>query len=207
MLTDPARRSLEILRDPSGFEWPVVPLLLVVLYVYGNEVERGNLRAVRAGLAVLLTDTLWEVANALVLHATGRSSLWVVTGGTSFLILPGWTIEIAFMFAIAGIVTVKLLPDDRGRRILGLPNRWFFVVLWSVVGATVESLLVRTPHFHWGYPWWNFPLVALIGYAPFEIMAFAAYDATPRNATRLVAALAAIDATVISVFGPVLRWI
>ncbi len=207
MLTEPARRSLEILRDPSAFEWPVVPLFLVVLYIYAVEVERGNLRAVRAGLALLLTDVLWEVSNALILHFTRRSPLWAVTGGTSFLILPGWTIEIALMFAIGGIVTVKFLPADRGRRIFGLPNRWFFVATWSLLGATVESLLVRTPHFHWGYPWWNFPLVALIGYAPFEAMAFAVHDATPKAAIRTVAALAAVDAAAIVVFGPVLGWI
>lgn len=41
-MTDDARAALAQLRDPSQFEWYVIPLLLLVLYVYAAEVERRN---------------------------------------------------------------------------------------------------------------------------------------------------------------------
>jgi hypothetical protein len=38
MPTDAARRATAILRDGSAFEWHVIPILLLVLYVYANEI-------------------------------------------------------------------------------------------------------------------------------------------------------------------------
>lgn len=199
--------ALKILRDPSHFQWPIIPILVLVMYAYATEIEHKNWNRVHAGLALFLTDLLWEILNALILRFTGVSSLWVVSGGTSFLIFVGLSIEICLMFALAGLMSTKLLPKDRRARILGLPNRWFYIGVLSCLGATVESLLVKTPHFHWGYAWWNFPLVALIGYAPFEWIAFKVYDSAAATRLRIVGGLAALDALLIAVFGLGLGWI
>lgn len=207
MPTEATLKAMAILRDPGQFHWTAVPLLAFVIYVYATELERGNLSGVFAGLAYWLADWLWEILNALVLHFTGQSALWVVSGGTSYLILVGLSLEITAMFAIAGIVFTKLLPKSRTLRILGIPNRWFFISANAVLCAGVECLLVQTPHFHWGFPWWNFPLVVLIGYVPFDWICFRVFDSPRKSQVRIVGSLLALDAALLAVFGPFLHWI
>ncbi|MCP2316881.1 hypothetical protein APR12_002221 [Nocardia amikacinitolerans] len=51
-MTDNAREALEILRDASQFQWYVIPLLLIVIYIYAVEVERRNWNVLFAGLAL-----------------------------------------------------------------------------------------------------------------------------------------------------------
>lgn len=51
-MTDHARVALDLLRDSSQFKWYVIPLLLVVIYVYATEVERRNWNVLFAGLAL-----------------------------------------------------------------------------------------------------------------------------------------------------------
>jgi len=51
MPTDSASQALEILRNPSTFQWYVIPLFALVVYVYTVEVERRNWSLVFAGLA------------------------------------------------------------------------------------------------------------------------------------------------------------
>jgi len=48
----------------------VIPLLLLVLYVYANEIERRNWKVVFAGLALFGMDWFNEIWNALVFHFT-----------------------------------------------------------------------------------------------------------------------------------------
>jgi hypothetical protein len=50
-MTDAAARALALLRDPSHFEWYVIPLFASVVYVYANEIERKRWPLVFAGLA------------------------------------------------------------------------------------------------------------------------------------------------------------
>jgi len=92
-------------------------LIAFVIYVYANEVERGRWDVVAAGLAVWLADCFNEMVNALVLQASDRAALWTTTGPTSYQFLIGLNVEIMFMFAVAGIVYVKLLPAGRDVRI------------------------------------------------------------------------------------------
>ena len=42
MLTESTQQALAILRDGSQFQWYVVPLFALVVYVYAVEVERRN---------------------------------------------------------------------------------------------------------------------------------------------------------------------
>jgi hypothetical protein len=210
-VSDATTRALEQLRDPAGFHWITVFMLAVVVYVYAVEVERKRWDIVFAGLAFWCFDWFNEVVNALILHFSDRAALWTVTGGTSYLILIGLCIEIAGMFAIAGVAFVKVLPADRSARVLGLPNRWAYALGFSIFCVLVEVLLREAGVFHWDYWWWNWPFVPLIvvfGYLTFFITAAVVHDMpNDRMRARFVGAFAAFDAGLILLFGPVLGWI
>jgi hypothetical protein len=205
------RDAQQILRDPSQFKWYTVALLVFVAYVYSVEIERRRWDIVLAGIALWLVDWFNEVVNALVLHFTDRAAIWTVTGDTSYLILIGLTIEISFMFAIAGIVFVKMLPADPQMRILGVPNRVALAFLFSSLCVFVEILLHDTGYFHWEYWWWNVPFVPLIvvfGYFTFFLAAAYVYDLrTTAVRARVVGAATAFVAALILVCGPILEWI
>jgi hypothetical protein len=210
-VTDATREALEMLRETDHFHWVTVFLLMTVAYVYANEIERRNWSVVLAGLALWGMDWINEVANALVLHFTDRAPVWATTGETSFQILVGLNIEISFMFLIYGIVFVKQLPPDPATRILGIPNRVFMVALFSLLSVGIEVLLWAADVFHWEYWWWNFPnvtLIVLLGYATFFSIAAYVYDMRDRaKQLRIVGTLAAIDVTLILLFGVILEWI
>ena len=196
--TDATREAERILRDGSTFEWSTVVLLAFALYVYSVEVERKRWDIVLAGLALWGMDWFNELANSAIFHITDRAPLWTVTGDTSFLILIGLTIEISLMFLVSGVIFVKFLPDDPRARILGLPNRVFFVVSFSIFCVVVEYFLEWTGYFHWDYWWWNtgMPIpIVIFGYATFFAIAAWVYDmgTDHRRQIRVVGTLAAID--------------
>jgi hypothetical protein len=205
------REAERLLRAPGHFNWSTVTLLALVVYVYAVEVERANWSAVLAGLAFWLMDWFNEIVNALVLHFNGHAPLWTVTGNSSYVILIGLTIEISLFFAINGVIFVKLLPADRGVRILGLPNRWAIALGLSLVSVGVELLLHALGVFHWYYWWWNvasFPVIVVLGYLTFYVVAFIVYDC-PRRSRQLaiVGALALLNLSAGLIFGPLLGWI
>jgi len=205
------REAEHLLRDAHQFKWYTVTLLAFVLYVYSVEVERRRWDIVFAGVAFWLVDWINEIGNALVLHFSHRAALWTVTGSTSYLILIGLTIEITFLFAVSGVVFVKMLPRDPRLRILGVPNRLLLAVAFSCFCVFVEILLHATGYFHWEYWWWNVPFVPLIvifGYLTFFLTAAYVYDLrdTRRQAT-VVASLAGVVASMVLLFGPILEWI
>lgn len=210
-LTPSTRQAEHLLRAPGLFNWSTVTLLALVVYVYAVEVERANWGAVLAGLAFWLMDWFNEIANALVLHFTGTAPLWAVTGTSSYVILIGLTVEISLFFAINGIVFVKLLPRDPRTRIFGVPNRWLIAIVLSLVSVGVELLLHADGVFHWHYWWWNvasFPVIVVLGYLTFYVVAFVVYDMRERvRQVRVVAGLAALDLAAGLVFGPILGWL
>ena len=59
MPTESAQQALSHLRDPSDFQWYVIPIFALVIYVYSVEIERRNWSLVFAGLA-----TAFVVRNA-----------------------------------------------------------------------------------------------------------------------------------------------
>jgi hypothetical protein len=210
-VTDATRQAQEILRDGSTFQWATVTLLALVIYVYSVEVERRRWDIVLAGLAFSMMDLFNEIANSVVLHVSGRSALWTVTGDTSFLIFIGFTVEIAFLFLITGVCFVKQLPEDRRLKLLGLPNRLVLVFAFSLLCVLIEVLLTRTGSFHWEYWWWNFPFIPLIvvfGYMTFFGIAAYVYDMgrDHRRQVRVVGSMAAVDVVCLVVFG-LLGWL
>jgi hypothetical protein len=210
-VTDFTEEALRTLRDPDQFNWYVVTLLGLALYVYAVEVERRNWSAVLAGLAFWAVDWINEVVNALVLHFTDRAAIWTTTGDSAYHILIGLNVEISLLFLIAGIVFVKQLPADPRVRILGVPNRVFLVLAFSILCVLAEVLLWAADVFHWEYWWWNFPnvtLIILLGYATFFAAAAWVYDMHERHRQLgVVGSLAAIDVALILLFGVILEWI
>lgn len=209
--TDITQQAERFVRDPTQFKWYAVTLLAVVFLAYANEVERGRLDIVAAGLAVWVADWCNEIVNVLVLHVTDRAPLWATTGPTAYQFLVGLNVEIAFMFALAGIVYAKLLPADRSVRVLGLPNRLAVALGLSLVSVAVELFLHETGTFHWEYWWWNvasFPVIVVLGYLWFFLFAAWVYDAPDQTARwRRVGGLAAIDVALALVFGVALGWL
>ena len=131
--------ALAILRNPATFQWYVIPLLALVVYVYANEIQHRNWRGVAAGLALYVVHWFCEIVNALIQHFSGHA-LWTVPTGTAFLLLIGVGIEISFMFSIAGLVFSKLLPADPKAKIFGLNNRLVFTLGNAAFFAVVRNL-------------------------------------------------------------------
>jgi hypothetical protein len=210
-VTSFTREAQHLLRHPGMFDWSTVTLLALVVYVYAVEAERANWDAVLAGIAFWLMDWANEIVNALVLHFNGHAALWTVTGHTSYLILIGLTVEISLFFAINGVIFAKLLPADRKARILGLPSRWALSIALSLVSVGVELLLHADGVFHWYYWWWNvasFPVIVVLGYLTFYVVAFWVHDmADRRRQIVVVASLVSLDLAAGLLFGPVLGWI
>lgn len=211
MPTDAALRATKILRDGSQFQWHVVPLLLLVLYVYANEIERRNWNVVFAGLALWGMDWFNEIWNALVFHFTRYAPIWGAPGGTAYLVLIGLNIEICLMFAIMGVVVSKTLPADRRMRILGIPNRWFFAVAASVFAVLVELALNAIGQLTWDWWWWSARvpwLIVVFGYLTFFVVAFWVHDMpTVRQKAKTVGAIYAFDLACLVLFIGVLGWI
>lgn len=211
MPTESAQQALENLRDPGNFQWYVIPLFALVVYVYAVEYERGNWNLFFAGLAFWGMDWFNEIWNALVFHFTDYAPVWGAPADTAYLILIGLNIEIAFMFAIAGITFGKMLPADKDRKILGINNRLAIAIGGSAFCVFVEVLLNRIGVLTWDYSWWdaNSPwLIFLLGYFTFFVVAFWVHDIERvRRKAVVVGAIFTLDLVLIILFGVLLRWI
>ncbi|MGE5453643.1 MAG: hypothetical protein ACM3O9_00445, partial [Methylocystaceae bacterium] len=180
MLNNPEATSqaMQILRNGDNFQWYVIPLLIFVLYIYADLWERKDYRAIAAGLALYMVHWFVEIGNALIQHFSGHA-LWTVPDGTALSLLVGVGIEINLMFAVAGIVAVKMMPKDPAQKVLGLSNRLVFSVANAALAAILEIFLVRTPTFIWVYPWWGALPVFITVYIPFFAAACYGYDWQP----------------------------
>jgi len=205
-VTDNARAALEILRDAGQFKWYVIPLLLMVIYIYAVEVERRNWNVLFAGLALWGMDWFNEIWNSLVFHLTDRAPVWGASGPTAYQILIGLNIEICFMFAIMGVAAAKMLPP-RQTRIFGLPNRPVLIAVNSAAAVGVEVLLNKAGVLTWDWSWWQpgFPfLIWIIGYVPFFAVCFSVYDLpNVRTKALVVGTIFGIDAIALIAFGAV----
>jgi hypothetical protein len=178
MPTPASQAALQDLRDLSTLEWYVIPMLAFLFYIYTHEIKKarasGNWDAIFAGLTVFGMDFVNETWNGWVFHLTQRAALWTTPGETALRTMVGWNIEIMFMFAISGIIYYNTLSEDRHRRILGIPDRWFWAIAYSAFCVFVECLLNLGGHLVWEYPFWNRSfggvwLIFLFGYFHFYV--------------------------------------
>ena len=200
------QQALSILRSGDFFQWYVITLLALVIYVYTNEISKKNWKGIAAGLALYTVHWFYEIINALIQHFSGHA-LWTVPAGTAFLLLIGVGIELSFMFAIAGLVLSKLLPADPKLKIMGIPNRLVFALGNAAIFSIIEIFLVKTPAFAWVYPWWGALPVFITVYIPFFLAAFYCYDWTPKKQVAFIGTFFAIDAVALILFAGLLKWI
>lgn len=200
------QQALDILRSGENFQWYVITLLALVIYIYTNEYSKKNWKGIAAGLSLYLVHWFFEILNALIQHFSGHA-LWTVPTGTSFLILVGVGIELSFMFAVAGLVLSKLLPQDPKQKILGINNRIFFAILNAALFSFIEIFLAMTPAFHWVYSWWGAIPVFITVYIPFFVASFLCYDWPPKKQRLFIGTLFAIDVLLLVIFAGFLKWI
>jgi hypothetical protein len=210
-MTESAQQALSILRDGSLFQWYVITLFALVVYVYANEVEKKNWSLVFAGLAFWGMDWFNEIWNGIVFHFTQYAPVWGAPGETAYLILIGLNIEICFMFAIAGIAFSKMLPKDKKMKVLGIPNRLLFAVVGAAFCVFVECLLNAVGALTWEYPWWNAGvpwLIFLFGYLTFFLVSFWVFDMeSVKKKMITVGAILGFDVICLVVFIGILKWI
>ncbi|MCP4600955.1 MAG: hypothetical protein GY847_10585 [Proteobacteria bacterium] len=211
MMTQSAEQALSILRDPSQFQWYIVPILLIVIYIYNVEIGKKNWKVIFAGLALWGCDWFNEILNSLVFHFTQYAPIWGAPAKTAYLILIGLNIEITFMFSIMGIAAVHALPEDKKVRIMGIPNRLVFAVVFTTACVLVEVLLNMAGALTWDYSWWNTGapwLIWLIGYFYFFLVCFWVHDMeSVKKQGFTVGCILGFDAVCLIVFGPFLKWI
>ncbi|MFC1850772.1 hypothetical protein ACFL27_11315 [candidate division CSSED10-310 bacterium] len=211
MITESAATAMKILRDGNQFQWYVIPLFALVVYVYAVEIEKRNWNLVFAGLAFWGMDWFNEIWNGLVFHFTQFAPVWGAPAKTAFLILIGLNIEICFMFAIAGIAFSKMLPQDKHLKIFGIPNRWFFALVNSIFCVIVEIWLNSVGALTWEYSWWNARMPLLIvplGYLHFNLVAFWVYDMeSVKKKAITVGSIFAFDIVCLVLFVGILKWI
>ena len=211
MMAASAAQAQALLRDSSHFQWYVIPLLLMVLYAYGEQAAERRWSVVLAGLAFWLMDWINEIWNGLLFHFTGFAPAWGTPGSSAYVILIGLNIEISFMFAIMGLFAVRLLPRDRSLTLFGINNRWLLASVNSVLCVIVELWLNHIGALTWEWRGWNAGaplLIWLIGYMPFFVVAYWVHDmASHRRQITVVASLAGIVAAGLGVFVGVLGWI
>lgn len=211
MPTNSAVEASNILRDASQFQWYVIPLFALVVYIYSVEVEKKNWRMIFAGLAFWGMDWFNEIWNSLVFHFTNHAPVWGAPGKTAYLILIGLNIEICFMFAIAGIAFTKLLPADKNLKILKIPNRIFFAVINAIFCVIIEIILNVIGALTWEYSWWSSTvpvLIFLVGYLPFFLVAFWVFDMNSvKKQLTTVSVIYSVNIISILLFGVILKWI
>ncbi|TXT59564.1 MAG: conserved membrane protein of unknown function [Promethearchaeota archaeon] len=195
--------ALSILRDPINFNFYVIFLLVAVLYLYFNEMNKGNWNGIAAGMMLYMIHWFVEIINGIVQFFSGHA-LWTVPTGTAYLVLIGLGIELNLMFAIAGLATSKLLPEDRSEKIFGIPKMLLIGIGNAALASIIEIFLIMTPAFVWVYEWWNALTVFIFVYIPFFVGAAYAYYWNPKKQKLVIGSIALINVVLLIIFAGIL---
>ena len=169
-------------RSTENFNWTFIFILAVVFYVYWTEIHKKNYDVIYAGAALYGVHWLYEIANAVIGHVTGYP-LWSVNNeSTTFILLIGVCWELSMMFSLAGIISFKMLPQDRTKKILGMDCRLVGALEMALLFALVESFLAATSNhsFIWVYKWWGVLPVFVTTYIPFFLASNFVPDMKPK---------------------------
>ena len=162
-------------RSTENFNWTFIFILAVVFYVYWTEFHNKKYEMIYAGLALYGVHWLYEIGNAVIAHFAGYP-LWSVSNeSTTFILLIGVCWELSMMFSIAGMISLKMLPEDRSTRYFakdgkkGIDCRLAGAISMALLFALVESFLAATSNhsFIWVYKWWGVLPVFITTYIPF----------------------------------------
>lgn len=212
MIAESALQAQSILRDTSQFSWHIIPMFVVVLYVYFQEMDRGNWNRVLAAFAFFGMDLFNEIINGVVFHVSEFAPLWGAPGNdTALLLLIGLNVEISMMFAINGIAATLALPQNKQLKILGINNRLFLAGCFAAISVLIEIGLNAMGALTWEWSFWNaqFPLlIFLFGYLTFYLACYWVYDMASRKRQILVlSGIYGTNIVGIVVFGFGLGWL
>lgn len=187
-----ADAALAAVRDPANFNWTTILFLAVVVIIYISEYKKGEHNAIAAALALYSVHWFYEICNAVICYFTGYA-LWTVSAeSSSFILLIGVSVELSFMFAIAGF-TSKILPEDKDMKILGINNRIVFAIGSALLFSVIEIFLAWTPAFIWVYKWWGAIPVFITTYIPFFLVSYLIYDKPPKKQKHFIVSMALLN--------------
>ena len=175
-------------RNTDNFNWTFIFILAVVFYVYWTEIQKKNWAVVTAGLALYGVHWLYEIGNAVIAHVFGYPLWSVSNASTTFILLIGVCWELSMMFSLAGIISFKMMPEDRTRRYFakngkgGISCKLLGALEMALLFALVESFLAATSNhsFIWVYKWWGVLPVFVTTYIPFFLASNYVPDMKPR---------------------------
>lgn len=208
--------AFDSVRKTDNFNWTFIFILAVVFYIYWTEIRKKEYEVVEAGLALYGVHWLYEIMNAIIGKCTGNP-LWTVTGNSStFVLLIGVSWELSMMFAIAGIISFKMLPKDRNKRYFakgkfkGIDCRLVGAISMSLLFALFESFLAATGEgamdglqsFVWYYKWWGVIPVFITTYVPFFLAANYVPDLQPKTKKIFLISEWALVAVLLAVLIP-----
>ncbi len=176
-----------VVRSTANFDWTFIFILAVVFYVYWSEINAKKWTFIWAGLALYGVHWLYEICNAVIAHVAGYP-LWAVSNeSTTFILLIGVSWELSMMFALAGIISYKMLPEDTSKRYFakpadpvtgkggrkGISCKLMGALEMALLFALFESFLAATSNgsFLWVYTWWGVLPVFVTTYIPFFLAA------------------------------------
>ena len=163
-----------------------------------------------AGLALYAVHWLYEICNAVIGHFAGYP-LWSVSNeSTTFILLIGVCWELSMMFSVAGMISFKMLPQDRTKRYFarngkgGISCRLVGALEMALLFALFESFLAGTSNhsFIWVYPWWGVLPVFVTTYIPFFLASNYIPDMEPKKRKTLLITLWALVAVLLAVLIP-----
>lgn len=208
---DPSNKAAAdavLVRDPANFNWTFIALLAVVFYIYWTEVRNKNYKAIVAGFSLYSVHWFYEIMNAIIRHCTGYA-LWTVSNAsTSFVLLIGVSWELSMMFSIAGIISFKMMPDDRTKRYLVSPKcKGISCKLTGALGMALlfsvfEIFLAWTPAFIWVYKWWGAIPVFITTYIPFFLASNYVPDASPKFQKLFLSIMIGLDLLLLAILIP-----
>ena len=197
-------------RSTDNFNWTFIFILAVVFYVYWTEIHDKKYDMVYAGLALYGVHWFYEIGNAIIGHVTGYP-LWSVSNeSTTFILLIGVCWELSMMFSLAGMISLKMLPEDRSRRYFakngkkGIDCKFAGALSMALLFALFESFLAGTSNhsFIWVYEWWGVIPVFITTYIPFFLAANYVPDMEPVKRKRFLIGVWGIDALLLMILIP-----
>ena len=212
---DGSREAMDLVdairvRSTENFNWTFIFILAVVFYIYWSEIHRRNTEAVCAGLALYGVHWLYEIYNAVIGKAFGYPLWSVSNASTTFILLVGVCWELSMMFSIAGMISFKMLPQDRTKRYFarngkgGIPCRLAGALEMALLFALFESFLAGTSNhsFIWVYRWWGVVPVFITTYVPFFLAANYVPDMEPKKRKAFLVTLWSAVALLLAVLIP-----
>ena len=200
-----------VVRSTENFNWTFIFILAVVFYVYWSEIHKKNYDAVIAGLALYGVHWLYEIVNAIIAKIFGYP-LWAVSNGsTTFILLIGVCWELSMMFSLAGIISFKMLPEDRNKRYFtkggtrkGISAKLVGALEMALLFALFESFLAGTSNhsFIWVYKWWGVLPVFITTYIPFFLASNYVPDMKPKTKKIFLISLWGLVALLLAILIP-----